>query len=475
MGKVYRAEQIPLGRPVALKVLHARHTQGAEGPSLQKRFLREASILSKLQHPNIVTVFDYGKIDAGPDDDERLFMAMEYLSGETLLQRLITRGRLSWQETVNIGKQLARGLREAHNRGVVHRDLKPSNVMILRSTGGEERIKIVDFGIVKVLEIGDNDQELTQEGSVVGSPNYMSPEQISTGKVDPRSDMYSLGVILYQCLTGKFPFDAESPMQMMVAHVSKPPIPILDRAAGLKVPVWLDDLIMRCLQKGPDKRPSGMDEVLRAIQGDAGTRDSTLRTPAKLGKPDPLEETPPSSRAVLDEPPPAAQPVAPPEALASVPLQQPRRSLWPVAFLVIVSVLAVVGVFFLREEAPPPPALGYTLTLDSEPSGAEVFEDEKRLGTTPLELQVQNANLEASPRTLRVESLGMAPKLIQLKPSKTDLHLVATLAAASAAPAAPSAVPEPTSDVPDTSATTPTVPRVTGPAPAKSLDIKMTR
>jgi serine/threonine protein kinase len=346
MGKVYRAEQLPLGRPVALKVLHPKHTDGPEGPSLRKRFLREASILSKLQHPNIVTVFDYGKIEADEEGGERLFMAMEYLSGETLLQRLIARGRLPWQECVGVAKQLARGLREAHARGIVHRDLKPSNVMILKAADGEERVKIVDFGIVKVLEVGDNDQELTQEGSVVGSPNYMAPEQITTGKVDPRSDMYSLGVILYQCLTGRFPFEVETPMQMMVAHVSKPPIPLLDRTRGLKVPAWLDELVMRCLAKSPDKRPQAMDEVLRAIQGDALSRDSALRTPAPA-----VTERASDPEPLVDELSSPSEPPAPPSARA-VPAGAPRtpaRSLpATMAVVVVAAALGGMGVLALR-------------------------------------------------------------------------------------------------------------------------------
>lgn len=350
MGKVYRAEQLPLGRPVALKVLHPKHTDGPDGPSLRKRFLREASILSKLQHPNIVTVFDYGKIEADEEGGERLFMAMEYLSGETLLQRLIARGRLPWQECAAVAKQLARGLREAHSRGIVHRDLKPSNVMILKSADGEERVKIVDFGIVKVLEVGDNDQELTQEGSVVGSPNYMAPEQISTGKVDPRSDMYSLGVILYQCLTGRFPFEVETAMQMMVAHVSKKPIPMLDRTPGIKVPAWLDELVTRCLEKAPDKRPQVMDEVLRAIQGDALSRDSALRTPLPRSRDRAPDSTPVAS-------------TAPPSEVSSSRRKSARNNEKPtlralpatIAGVVATAALGVIGVLALGPAAPPHP------------------------------------------------------------------------------------------------------------------------
>src|SRR5688572_25987582 len=194
MGKIYRAEQQPLGRIVALKVLHARGgaagttgsgSHGSSGdPLFKKRFFREASILAKLQHPNIVTVFDYGRIDGLEPDDEQYFMAMEFLSGETLQQRIQARGALTVDEIMPVARQVARGLREAHANGIIHRDLKPSNIMITNGRDGEDLVKIVDFGIVKLTAEDEKTQELTQQGLFIGSPKYMAPEQVSSGKVD---------------------------------------------------------------------------------------------------------------------------------------------------------------------------------------------------------------------------------------------------------------------------------------------------
>src|SRR4051812_31553827 len=197
MGRIYRAEQLALGRTVALKVLHGA-SRGSpaylDDPAFKKRFLREASILAKLQHPNIVTVFDYGAIEGA---EEHYFMAMEFLQGETLLRRIVNQGSLSPRETIHVGRQIARGLCEAHAAGIVHRDLKPANVMIVAGReADDELVKVLDFGIVKVVgqEGGDEDdlvEELTQEGSFIGSPKYMAPEQIRKGaKVDPRTDVY---------------------------------------------------------------------------------------------------------------------------------------------------------------------------------------------------------------------------------------------------------------------------------------------
>ncbi|MEO7092268.1 MAG: protein kinase [Polyangiales bacterium] len=312
MGKIYRAEQQPLGRIVALKLLHVAKprrdgdTQDSDADVSEKRFFREASILAKLQHPNIVTVYDFGSIDPEPpsnsaatvrdskaplarDDDDghddpatdhrRFFMAMEFLVGETLHDRLHARRHLSPDETVAFARQVARGLREAHALGIVHRDLKPLNLMIVTDRDGEEQIKILDFGIVKVVGgLAAPAQELTEEGLFVGSPMYMAPEQIETGKVDARSDVYSLGVVIYRCLCGQTPFPQGSTMQIMMAHLSEPPVPLRERAP--ETPGWLHNLVHRCLEKDPKRRPQSMDELLRALNEHAGVSSGNISLPA---------------------------------------------------------------------------------------------------------------------------------------------------------------------------------------------------
>ncbi len=262
MGRIYRGEQIPLGRPVAIKVLHSKYTSSQEDPAFQKRFFLEASILSKLQHTNIVTVFDYGRIEN--TEDESYFIAMEFLHGETLHRRLRALGALPPVEAIGIVRQIARGLREAHRQGVVHRDLKPSNIMLVPEDDGHEIIKIIDFGLVKVL--ADDSEELTKEGSFLGSPRYMSPEQIAHGRVDHRTDIYSLGVILYQCLCGRTPFENENSVHTLMAHLQLPVPAMRERNPAIDVPEVLEAFARRCLEKDPINRPSTMEDFLRGLR-----------------------------------------------------------------------------------------------------------------------------------------------------------------------------------------------------------------
>ena len=195
-----------------------------------------------------MTVFDYGAIEG--TDSERYFISMEYLQGETLARRIADRVSLATKDTIRIARQIARGLSEAHAHGVIHRDLKPSNVMLLAGRDGEEMVKIVtNFGIVKL--VGDESQEkedLTQEGSFIGSPKYMAPEQITRGgKIDVRTDVYSFGVILYQCITGTVPFDGASSIQTLMAHLNQVPQPMRERARRRPTcREWLDQLVMPC-------------------------------------------------------------------------------------------------------------------------------------------------------------------------------------------------------------------------------------
>lgn len=261
MGRVYRAEQVPLGRLVAIKTLDPRsNANGDSDPQFQQRFFLEASVASKLQHPNTVTVFDYGRTADGI-----YFIAMELVEGRSLFHVIREEAPFSADRIIHIAMQIARSLREAHRLDVIHRDLKPGNVLLTRHGDEDDFVKVLDFGLVKHVE-SESEQELTKAGLFMGSPKYMSPEQIRGERVDARSDVYALGVVMYEMVTGRVPFERENTVKVLMAHMHEavPPITAPDCPPGLV------DLIMRCLAKQPEGRPSSMDEVILMLKQATG-------------------------------------------------------------------------------------------------------------------------------------------------------------------------------------------------------------
>jgi eukaryotic-like serine/threonine-protein kinase len=264
MGKVYKAIQSPLDRMVALKVLNPRYGTDKD-PGFERRFFLEAAMTAKLHHPNTITVHDYGRTDDGI-----FFIAMEYVEGETLLQVLQREGHISWQRAFHVGGQICRSLREAHKMGIVHRDLKPANVMVLHEETGTDMVKVLDFGLVKsftpdgpLSPSEDMPGGLTQAGVLLGSPLYMAPEQ-ARNELDPRSDVYSLGVLLYHCIAGRTPFQGKESIDIIVKHIREPP-PMLAAPVG-ELPGAVTELVMKCLEKEPVARYQSMDEVLEALK-----------------------------------------------------------------------------------------------------------------------------------------------------------------------------------------------------------------
>jgi serine/threonine-protein kinase len=258
MGKVYRAEQAPLGRLCAVKVLNPNYNGDAD-PEFHRRFFREASTASKITHPNSVTIFDYGT------DGDIYYMAMEYLEGQTLHHALREEKTLPEERAGRIAQQICRALREAHSLGVIHRDLKPANIFLTRHGDDEDFVKVLDFGLVKHMQERPEEQ-LTQTGLFMGSPKYMAPEQIQGAVVDARTDIYSLGIIMYEMLAGKVPFDRPTSVNILMAHVGEPPPPMREVNPNLVCSPAFEELVMRCIAKNPDERYRSMDEVLQAIK-----------------------------------------------------------------------------------------------------------------------------------------------------------------------------------------------------------------
>jgi beta-lactam-binding protein with PASTA domain/tRNA A-37 threonylcarbamoyl transferase component Bud32 len=247
MADVYAAEDTQLGRKVALKLLYRRFAEDAE---FVERFRREASSAASLQHPNIVQVFDRGEWDG------TYYIAMECLEGRNLKQVVRDHGALDPALAVDIVLQILKAARFAHRRGVVHRDIKPHNVIV----DDEGRAKVTDFGIARA---GASD--MTETGSIMGTAQYLSPEQAQGHPVDARSDLYSIGIVLYELLTGVLPFDAESPVTIALKQVSEDPVP--PAQLNPAVPPALDAVVRRALRKDPAERYPDADAFIAALEG----------------------------------------------------------------------------------------------------------------------------------------------------------------------------------------------------------------
>ncbi len=316
MGRVYLATQHPLQRKVAVKVL-AQRGDIASDPNFVRRFFLEAAVCARLAHPNIVTMHDYGE-----GSDGQLFMAMEYLDGDPLSAEIKRGGALDEERAASITLFIARALREAHAHGIIHRDLKPGNIMLLRGKDDEavDAVKVLDFGLVKVFQTEDSfpadlaDLDLTRAGMLLGSPRYMSPEQVRNEALDPRTDIYSLGIILYQMLAGRTPFNGRTSVDIMHAHLHDPPAKLNHVSAEM----W--SLVKCMLEKDRDFRPPTAQELIKKLKGltalpTRGNSGATmLHTPAPL------------AAAELPAPEPLAVAELPVAALAE-PIPEPSSSL----------------------------------------------------------------------------------------------------------------------------------------------------
>ena len=265
MGQVFRAELLSTGETVALKLLHAEFS-GID--QVVQRFEREAKLTTKLSHPNIVKTLDFG------ESNGRLFLAMEFAPGRSLAKMIEhahtgAGGRLSVGRTMTIMRPILDALEYAHSRGVVHRDLKPENISVLpaRNLLSHECIKLLDFGIAK-LGVGTQPKgrRLTQLGLVLGTPSYMSPEQALGQEADARSDLYACGVILYEMLAGRLPFEADSAFDVISMHINATPQSLRALVPPTSIPAELDGVVLRCLAKQPDARFQSAGELRDALE-----------------------------------------------------------------------------------------------------------------------------------------------------------------------------------------------------------------
>ncbi len=371
MGAVFEASHESINQRVAVKVLHAKLTAD---PEAVQRFMKEAKTTSMVHHVGLVRVFDFGQLPDGA-----AYMMMEYLEGESLRARLATVNKLEVVDSLRITRQIAAALAAAHEKGIVHRDLKPENVLLCPDpeTPSGERAKVLDFGIAKVIE-PDGEVMKTTTGAILGTPTYMSPEQCrGVGNVTEKADVYSLGAMLYQMISGRPPFVGQGAGDLIAMHIIETPTPLRELMPGVSPDV--ETLVHQMLIKKPDERPS-MRQVLQSLEQLGLTATSAAGTQVVIVPPPPPPVAPSRSRAVVlgvalgvaglggaalfflsggrhrgpdpaVQPPPASQPLTPPP--------------------------------------PGPGAALVKLEILSQPPGAQVLElpNQVQLGVTPWRLE----------------------------------------------------------------------------------------
>ncbi|MBL8624762.1 MAG: serine/threonine protein kinase [Myxococcales bacterium] len=325
MGFVYGAVNTVIGKRAALKVL-GRHVAAAD---MLERFVTEARAVNQIGHPNIVDVFGFGTTDAGDP-----YMVMEWLRGESLVDRMAR--PMTAAEICAVLLTIVDALAAAHAKGIVHRDLKPDNVF-LHDDGRGPVVKLLDFGIAKLLGSDDQRAERTRTGYLMGTPAYMSPEQARGKDVDHRSDVYSLGVIAFELFAGAQPFEHETPMDLVVAHLQE--VPRAPSALRPEVPAGVDRLVLAMLEKHAAARPT-LTQVKAALAAIAQARDGAVTMPPR---------TPPqtfAATALLDAPPPrSSSTIGLATGQTAAPVAPPRRSWrWPAAVAIALAAAVVLVV-----------------------------------------------------------------------------------------------------------------------------------
>jgi serine/threonine-protein kinase len=333
MADVYLAEDQELGRRVALKLLDERH---ASDEQFVERFRREAQSAAGLNHPNIVSIFDRGLAEG------TYYIAMEYLDGRTLKELLVRNGPTPIPIAIDYARQILGALSFAHRNGIVHRDIKPHNIVV----GSDGRLKVTDFGIAR-----SGASQMTEAGSIVGTAQYLSPEQARGAPVDPRSDIYSLGIVLYEMLTGKVPFTGDTPVEIAMKHLSQVPDP--PSKLRPQVPHDLDAVVMRALAKDPDQRYASAEEmdadlarVARGVAVSRETEDAMTQVLSGVGV---------STAATMIQRPRAVAPPAPPIYRQPTPYyeyEEPAssRSFWPWLLALGLILAGAAGGYFLYEK-----------------------------------------------------------------------------------------------------------------------------
>ncbi|MBW1834762.1 MAG: serine/threonine protein kinase [Deltaproteobacteria bacterium] len=378
MGVVYQAHDPQIDRPVALKVLREDRVVSKDFVS---RFFKEAKFIGRLSHPNIVTVYDVGR------DHGTIYIAMEYLQGQPF-NEVIRSGKLSVEKIVDIALQVANALGYAHEKGIVHRDIKPSNIILT----DEGNVKLTDFGIARAED--SNAAQQTQAGVILGTPFYMSPEQVMGKRVDGRSDLFSLGVILYELIVGRKPFEGDHFTAIFRAITDD--IPVAPLKIDDSIPQSLSDLIMKALSKNPNKRFQTSKEMGYALKTCLQAKESLLLP----GKPISPKKKPVVSFLIMG-------------LMAAVILGG------TIYFFGAYNNKKQASSLSTRIEGNKP--VDAILMVTSSPSGAQVFLDDSFKGNTPINLEIPIGKYEV--RVSLPDYLGWEAQLQISEPGETPLHV----------------------------------------------------
>lgn len=384
MGTVYLAEQLSVGRKVALKLLQGNYASDDE---FIGRFRREARLAAALNHRNIVTLYDFDQADDGS-----LFIAMEYLDGEKLSDLIRREGPLEVARATRFGRQIAEGLDAAHRTGVIHRDIKPDNIMVVGASSGEE-IKLMDFGIARLRDSSGTGQ-FTRAGLIMGTPAYMAPEQAEGAEVSEKTDIYALGIVLYEMLCGSVPFVAATPGALLVKQMQEAPVPL--RKLRREVPATIERLVMQALAKNPAKRPESVAEIAQnllrideSLGADTATKSRSFSRWNIIGKGNRASTG--SGSGMRNPPSPASPPqatvalsaesstvlVSKPEQtwLATQPLSrnevlsQMTRSWFSAKYLAVAGTCIaaiILVVYFVTGKSSPPPIVSISILAEKE-------------------------------------------------------------------------------------------------------------
>ena len=408
MGVVYLARHLAIDKKVAIKILRAEFARRAE---TKARFRQEARAASSIENPHIVDVSDFGSLPDGST-----YLVMEHLEGIPLSRLTKDEKPVALDRAIAIARQIADGLAEVHDRGIVHRDLKPDNIFLVKEGEQEDFVKILDFGIAKVLE--STEARVTCAGSLFGTPSYMSPEQAAGMPVDARTDVYAVGIIMYELASGRVPFSADTLMGILTQHLYRKPLPLRDLVGESSVSAGLDAIITKALSKAPEQRYQSMRELSAdlAAVAEGRTPDAAIEMAFRQESPRPSES-------------PLKEMAAP---IPATPRPRPRTpwSLYAGGAAILVACGLVLGVLVqgsrsyaaTGDGAMPPPGetvapLPEQVVFSVEPLDAHVFQRGIDLGAGPFLFQVPAGH----PMVLEVRREGYKTRRVTLDGSQTRL------------------------------------------------------